>query len=328
MSSSMFEKCPFSCDSALVHESTNHVPNNPVNDVSVRTVPGWPLLAWDNQRGVESLLENELLTPELDRMAPHLWMMSTQSSANVNALNRQIVKGRRVIVTEDLQLHLVWLQDRIYVKPLPKFLLSHAFWSEVLSPSPAIPLRQCEFVRAALGFLRSYHHLIRHESDLHIAQRDDLRLIPKNVTWEQMSKFLAELKTIRDNDVSPRYVFGELRLSRLNFYGKFILRRFHYERLNVQYSSYFRQYYAPLLFIFGLLALALNAMQVELAVEQLAGTAAVNLQELGRVLALLTVACLALTILMLAMLFLYLFVDEWQYAIRDKIRKKAKKGEA
>jgi len=67
-------------------------------------------------------------------------------------------------------------------------------------------------------------------------------------------------------------------------------------------------------------ALALNAMQVEVAVEQLSGTS-INLQELGRVLALITLTLLAFITFALLLLFLYLFVDEWQYAIRDKLRK-------
>ena len=69
--------------------------------------------------------------------------MATQSSANINALNRQIVKGRKIIITEDPQLHLIWLQDRIHIKPVPQCLLSHAFWSDVLlSPSPQNGPRQ------------------------------------------------------------------------------------------------------------------------------------------------------------------------------------------
>lgn len=139
------------------------------------------------------MLELELLTPDLDTMSPYMWMMATQSSANINALHRQIVKGRKILITEDPQLRLIWLQDRIYIKPLPKCLLSHAFWSDVLlSPSPENGPRQSDLVRAALGLLRSYYYLIRHESDLHIAQREELRLVPKEVTWEQISGFLAD----------------------------------------------------------------------------------------------------------------------------------------
>ena len=315
--------CPFRRENALVPDFASQASSSSeVSSSEVKTVPGQPLLAWNDRRGITSLLKSELLTPELDIMSPHMWMMSTQSSANINALHRQIVKGRKILITEDPQLHLVWLQDRIHIKPQPKCLLSHAFWTDaMLSPSSKSGSRQSELVKAALGYLRSYRYLIRHESDLHIAQRDNLRLVPKEITWEQISRFLADLATIHDNAVSPRYAFGELRLSRLNFYGKFILRRFHYERLHVQYGSYFAQFYAPLLFFFGLFALVLNAMQVELAVEQISGSKTINLQELGRVLALMSLAWLALTTSALFLMFLYLFVDEWQYAIRNKIRK-------
>ena len=305
----------------------NQTSNSQVNSSGIWTVPGLPLLAWDDHRG-NSMLEVELLTPELDMMSPYMWMMATQSSANINALHRQIIKGRNIVVTEDPQLHLIWLQDRIHIISLPKCLLSHAFWRDVLlTPSPKFGPRQSDFVKAALGYLRSYRYLIQHESDLYIAQQDKLRLVPKEVTWEQISRFLADLGSIHDDIVSPRYAFGELRLSRLNFYGKFIQRRFHYERLRVQHGSYFAQFYAPLLFVFGLFALALNAMQVELVIEQLSGTS-INLQELGRVLALMTLALLTLITFTLLLLFLYLFIDEWQYAIRDKLRKGAVKEPA
>ena len=271
----------------------------------------------------------ELLRPELNRMSPYMWMMATRSSANINALHRQFVKGRKIVITEDPQLHLIWLQDRIYVKPLPRCLLLYTFWSELLlNPSSKLGPHQSDFVKAALGYLRSYRYLIGHESDLQIAQREDLRLVPKDVPWEQIRRFLADLESIHDDDVTPRYVFGELRLSRLNFYGKFILRRFHYERLHVQYGSYFGQFYAPLLFIFALFALGLNSLQVERAIEQLPGGLKVNLQTLARVLALLTLAFLVLITSALLLLFLYLFTGEWQYAIRDRLNKSSIKDSA
>jgi hypothetical protein len=45
------------------------------------------------------------------------------------------VRGRRVTITEKPALHLVWFYERVFVKPLPKYLLSHAF-SEHYSLSP------------------------------------------------------------------------------------------------------------------------------------------------------------------------------------------------
>ena len=324
MSPNTVQLCPFSSDNALLPLETG---GNDASPNVTRAIPGRPLLLWSDHRAIGTFLEDELLTPELDTMSPHMWMMATQSSANVHALHRQLVKGRNIVITENPQLHLVWLQDRIHIKPIPKCLLSYDFWSYVLlGLSSGIGHRQPDLVKAALGYLRSYRFLIRHESDFRIAQRDDLRLVPKEASWEQVTRFLADLESIRDDAVSPRYAFGELRLSRLNFYGRFILRRFHFERLNVQYGSYFGQFYAPLLFIFGLCALVLNSLQVELAVEQLSQHTNINLQRLGRGLALMGLVSVALITLTLLLLFLYMFVDEWQYAIRDKLRKNCAGG--
>ncbi|CAJ2513956.1 Uu.00g020750.m01.CDS01 [Anthostomella pinea] len=51
-------------------------------------------------------------------MASRLWWMSKQDSANIFPLHWQLVKQRTVIVTEDPKLHLVWIHNRIFIKPL------------------------------------------------------------------------------------------------------------------------------------------------------------------------------------------------------------------
>lgn len=70
---------------------------------------------------------------------------------------------------------------------------------------------------------------------------------------------------ILDTAVSPRYQFGELRLSRLNFWSKIFLQRLSFQKVYGQYGPYFARFYGPLLFIFGILSVALSAIQVALA---------------------------------------------------------------
>ncbi|KAK4991375.1 hypothetical protein LTR66_006560 [Elasticomyces elasticus] len=196
-------------------------------------------------------------------------VMSTQSSANVNPLHRQRVKGREIVVTEDPRLHLVWIHDRIFIKPLPRYLLSHAFWERfLLRELPPLADDRHKIRRAAMGYLRTYSYLIRHESDLVIAQQDHLRLVPKDVTWTQFCGFISALVDIKDTDVSGRYCYGELRLSRLNLYAPLLFRTFHYKQVYGQYGDYFARLYGPVLFVFAVLSTVLNAMQVEMAVEQ------------------------------------------------------------
>lgn len=279
-------------------------------------------------------------------------MMSTQSSANISPLHRQKVKNRRIIITEDPRLHLVWVDDKIFIKPLPPYLLSHAFWAEFLQPcrptatttsnaSPNTPSanHRIAIARAARGFLRTYSHLIRHESDFRIAL--DEQLLPPSpptstcptpsldipITWTTFADFAASVSSaVSDAEVSGRYAYGELRLSRLNFYAKLFLRRFYYQRRFPQYGTYFAQFFAPILFVFATLSVVLGAMQVMTATEALllpadgGGGGAVwpGLWMVCRWFSVLTLVLVVGVCVVLGVLLGYRFVSEWCYAIKDR----------
>ncbi|KAF2727048.1 hypothetical protein EJ04DRAFT_452133, partial [Polyplosphaeria fusca] len=138
-----------------------------------------------------------------------------------------------IITAEEPRLHLVWIHNHIFIKPLPRYLLSQAFWEKYLEKGSGRPgSSQSNICKAATGLLRTYHYLIQHESDFHIAQQDNLRLIPKKVDWASFCRFISELNRIKDSAVSKRYCYGELRLTRLNFYAPFLLRKFHFEQVH------------------------------------------------------------------------------------------------
>jgi hypothetical protein len=105
-----------------------------------------------------SHLHEELSCAVLDELYPYLDLFARKSSHNIDPIHRQLQKGRRIVLTEDPGLHLVWNRGIVYIKPLPPYLLSHSFWNEHLDP--VSPHRA-----AALGFVRSYARLIRHHSD-------------------------------------------------------------------------------------------------------------------------------------------------------------------
>jgi hypothetical protein len=127
-----------------------------------------------------NFLYQELWPNDLEKIATKLWWMSKQDSGNISPLHRQAVKDRRVIITEDPKLHLGWIDNRIFLKPLPH-LTSYTFWHEYMNDeskhSGITNLR-----KAALGYLRTYFYLVQHESDLRIAQDPALGLVPKEVT--------------------------------------------------------------------------------------------------------------------------------------------------
>ncbi|KAI0104674.1 hypothetical protein GGR51DRAFT_521705 [Nemania sp. FL0031] len=217
---------------------------------------------------------SDLRTEILDEIYPYLWLVAHKAGDHIDPLHKQLIKQRIILATEDPKLHLVWYYGTIYIKPLPDYLLNHAIWRNYISIRPA--LTRYDNYRTALGFLRSYSFLIRHESDFIIAQRADL--LPKYVSFQSFQKFILPFRLVHDSNVSDRYQYGQFRLTRLNWAVRIIrftriiypahLKRplpWSYQRLLWQTSQYIQYYAAPLFFIFAILTLILSSIQVGLA---------------------------------------------------------------
>ncbi|EFW19762.1 hypothetical protein D8B26_007944 [Coccidioides posadasii str. Silveira] len=298
-------------------------PHRVASEPSAKNLPGYPDISLQDQNGLLNFLEKEYCSVDLDRMAGRLWWMSKQDSANISPLHRQFVKGRTIIVTEDPKLHLVWIRDRIFVKPLPRYLTSYNFWRRYLgNEAVCTPWSRYSSVRkAALGYLRTYFYLVRSESDFYVAQDPTLHLVPKAITWEQFCSFTTNLGGISNQDVSERYAYGEIRLTRLNFYAPFLLGKSHFQRVEYQYSEYFARFYGPTLFLIGVASVVLSALQVALAVQQ------VDPVPNGRALlaaslwsSITMILCFFAVLIILFCLFIYKVSKEWKYAIQDRLR--------
>ncbi len=119
-------------------------------------VPGQPLHCLDSS-DVSHYLPDEILTPDLNRLAPSLWLVGIQQSSHISPLNRQIIKGREIHIAENIELHCTWIYDRVFFKPIPPRLLSWAFWQHFLvlgSSSLPEPLR-LDLHKAVSGYLRT-----------------------------------------------------------------------------------------------------------------------------------------------------------------------------
>jgi hypothetical protein len=315
---------PFSKANQLCVELDTSDPNHP----PTHTLPGHPDVLMSNLVGVLRLLEYEFCSKDLERFAPYLWIMSTYSGANINPLHRQRVKGREIIVTEEPRLHMVWIQNRIFIRPLPVYLLSHKFWDGFLGGSSAQidPCRE-RIYQAARGFLRTYSYLIEHESDFVIAKQDHLRLVPLDMEWPRFYILMSEIKDIiHDEHVSERYHYGELRLSRLNLYAPLILHKFYFEQVYGQYGEYFERLYGPVLFIFAVVSTILNGMQVGLAVEQVSSRHWVALWSVSRWFSVTIVVLTALIAGCFVLVWLWLITDEWVFTIRRKLKRSGMRG--
>jgi hypothetical protein len=175
--------------------------------------------------------------------------------------------------------------------------------------------------KAALGYLRTYSYLIQYESDLRIAQDPALCLVPKDVTWLQFCQFTARFNDITENEVSGRYHYGEIRLTRLNYYAPILLGKSYYQRENYQYRAYFARIQGPLISAFAFFSIVLNCMQVSLA----ASTSDDRYSS-----ALLVAGCFWLStligfligalMLMLVLLFHFKVIREWRFAIAHRIQ--------
>ena len=223
-------------------------------------MPGRPLLPLSGETKILEFLERDLCHDHLNRLYPLLWLVATQRSDHISALHEQIVRGREIIVTEDPGLHLLWYHNRVFIKPLPPCLTSHAFWKEFLCRESSAELR-----KAALGYMRSYFHLIKCQSDINVAK--EKKLINKDLDDEALLRFLHSFKSVSDNEVTRRYRYGELRLSRINLYIKFYEFRLYYRKMHWEYSDYLSSFVTPFAFIFALVSAALSAMQVVLAAQ-------------------------------------------------------------
>ncbi|KAI0123407.1 hypothetical protein BJ170DRAFT_107844 [Xylariales sp. AK1849] len=128
--------------------------------------------------------------------------------------------GVTIVPNEHPDLHLAQINPsthshehnaRLLIKPMPVYMLSQAFWDWLQRADRAV-------YASAVGFMRSYCSLIRHEADFRLASNPTLGLIPsstscsKPVTFDAFIQFISQFADLDDNIVAPRYRYGVLQL--------------------------------------------------------------------------------------------------------------------
>ncbi|KAJ6785756.1 hypothetical protein PWT90_04846 [Aphanocladium album] len=226
-------------------------------------------------QNITACVEDEL---QLKRLANiHDWLWVAGLPLPPRALHHQLLLGREILITEQMDLHLVWTTGKVFLKPIPRFVLEPTFWTRYLccgecGCSSSVTKPECvrpRLYRQALGFLFSYAALLLHESDFRIAE--DKHLLPPEVTWPAWRTLVEQLDTENIYPyIDQRFIHGELRLSRLNkIYAltKTPMRRYmaHWN----QYSAFFHDNFTTLASATVYIAIVLTAMQVGLATESL-----------------------------------------------------------
>lgn len=168
------------------------------------------------------------------------------------------MKSREIVITEEIKLHMVHHWNQIYIKPLPRWLLNRSIWKDHLCRSKQFP--------AALGFLLSYMHLIRHESDFRIAK--EKFLLPEGLSWKAWLVLANELRTNNKDSVHVRFKYGMLSLGRLNLICRclqFRLIKGYLSFLTINFADFLQHNFSYFLTVFVYMTMVLSAMQVGLA---------------------------------------------------------------
>ncbi|KAM7194683.1 hypothetical protein V8F20_007875 [Naviculisporaceae sp. PSN 640] len=247
-------------------------------------------------------LAQDLDTPRLHAMIHLLWFAGRPVPPR--PLHQQLgALGREIVLHEQMETHLVWGSSRIFLKPIPRYLLRPDFWQDYLTCDSCSPelspaskggaeescphphLRAC-----SLGFLLSYVALLSYESDFDLAK--EKRLVPSELTWVAWRRFVREILAPGTGTeakganalyadpslVAPRFIYGELRLNRLNLLlvalrGPLALssvsRRFGGIPLFQSYGSFFRSNSEWIITATAYVIVVLSAMQVGLATDRL-----------------------------------------------------------
>ncbi|GAP90921.1 putative subtilisin-like serine protease [Rosellinia necatrix] len=245
--------------------------NGPAARAPRQTLPGQPQVALDNNANltqVKAFLTKEFSTRGLERILFPL--LTIPSHKSIHPFTYQVVRGLDIIITEEPRLHLVWGYGQIFIKPIPRYLLSHAFWMHYLAPtnSPLSDDGRQRIRQYALGFMRTYYYLIQHESDFRLAQDEKLRLVPEGIQWEDFYDFILGFANIPNTETIPnRFHYSQVSLFRLNIWY-YVHHPFAYKGFqSVERKwSYRAQFF---LFAFATASVITGAMQTAASVQQL-----------------------------------------------------------
>ena len=280
----------------------------------------------NSEADLQSYLKGDLDVDGLIKVHKHLWFAGLPRCAR--PLHYQLMIGRKIVITERADLHLLWGDGGLFLKPLPDYLLSYNIWERTL-------LKDDYLSENAKGFLLSYLWLIRHKSDFVIAQRENV--VNSDLTWEQWTTFskvifpnIASTNTASAllDGISPRYLYGELRLGRVNLIYRLCLNtrsfktfiRGYFYGYNT-YSSFIEKNFAWVLTVIVYITIVLTAMQVGLATTELGGSKLFNRASYGftifSIMAPLGILLVLLSVLLVLIIFNLLYALRKRRATRQ-----------
>lgn len=269
-------------------------------------------------------LTQELNFARLNAIHSHLWACGRPLKAR--ALHRHLMIGRRIVITEQADLHLLTNDDIIMLKPLPTYMLSREVWISYICTDDGLH-------KAACGMLLSYIWLIRSVNDFKLAQAESRRLIPEGLTFPEWRRITMESLEYIDADtlhqVNRRFQFGELRLGRINkiyrLDPRFLLQNFvrGYLYQYNRYGPFLQRNVSWILGVSVLFSLGLSAMQVGTGVSGLRDDDRFNQASYGFVVfvCVLVMAILAFVLVICAVVYIYNMIAAIHHSAVEQSRR-------
>lgn len=217
---------------------------------------------------------------------------------NYSPLHHQLILNREIKATNQARLHMLWMRRVIYFKPLPSYLMNAAYVRDyVCHDRKLYPL--------VMGFLLSYCKILKSPLDISVAH--DSYLLPEDITWDKWELFRNEIISTfegRDDMLNMRYDYGELRIARLNMIYRLTGRGVVYFTTHREYGTYFSEYFQLFITIFAFASTILQAMQVALSGDQYP----TSVDKAAYVISLITIFGVAVSILLVGILFFWMFL--------------------
>ncbi|KAE9968867.1 hypothetical protein BLS_005634 [Venturia inaequalis] len=265
---------------------------------------------------IQGFIAIDLNLDRLNRIHNRMWTCGRPM--NARGLHRQLLENRSIVKTEQADLHLLFYDTTLLLKPLPSYLLSPLAWETHLNHDEKLH-------KLAAGFLLSYIWLLRSPLDFQIAI--DQNLIPTtHLKWPQwkilVSQFLQSIDPDTLHQVNERYHFGELRLGRINTIYRTTphLAQGHFVRGYLynynRYVVFFKRNVAWVVVVFVWFSLVLSAMQVGTTVLDLKDNRAFNKASFGFVV--FSIAMVAALLVFVGTVFVVVYFYNMMAAISHK----------
>ncbi|CAO3568785.1 unnamed protein product [Mortierella alpina] len=244
------DKTPYDLDSELPHFSDEIQP--------LSFIPNSP------RESLAECVRQHIVPIQANEIYGSLWMAGL-SCVKTRTLTQYHCLGNTFVVTDDVNLHLVWdpRTARMFIKPLPSWCTNYDIVSAIQDHDPAL-------YHNIHGFLFSFSKLVRSQYDFKLAQEHSL--IGGETEWEAWRTFMNGIQFIECTTMPGRYWFGPLRLNRLNLIKRISFRNYKnykpfYFSTYTGYTSYFQGHFQASVLVFAFMSILLSSGQLIISIE-------------------------------------------------------------